>query len=264
MKVKVVSPADPKLLERIEVGWIIPERSPEKIKKMAIDALRREKCSDAEPEKFHRLRENHLTAGTIKNFIPMTCMGAERDKKRRNDAHKSLMSRKERKRQQRQLDQNPYCLHGKMYQGEAASVYSALTGAKLVAIGCLTGPLEGDGEWPGVPDYISATLDYIDIYTGIIVEVKCPQRIHKNWKDQYWTQCQIQMQLARCPILHVFQYIPPMRDQRGRCQMNCMTVNHNWFSKIQAPLANKAKLLPPKFSEKETQQPDDPPGQQSC
>jgi|SRR6185503_105207 len=248
MKVKVVKQASQSLVSRVDAKGITVQNVSHKISPTAIKALKREKCSDSDIEQFNKIREEHFTAGTMKYFIPKQMTGAETNAKRRSDAHLSLISEKERKKQQRSMHSNPYCIHGRTYQTEAASVYSALTGATLVSIGCLVGPLEKEGNFPEVPAFISGTLDYIDLYSGIIVEVKCPQRIHKNWKQLYWAQGQIQMQLARCETLHIFQYIPPMRDTPGQCQINIMKVNHEWFEKIKIPLLEKARLLPAIFS----------------
>jgi hypothetical protein len=247
MKVKVVQAASQKLVDRVD-AYRITKSHGKSVSPITIKALRREKCTDADEVEFNAIREAHLTAGTIKNFIPKSVIGAETNSKRRSDAHKCLQSKAERKRQQNSLRYNPYCIHGRTYQLEAASVYSKLTGATLVAIGCIVGPIEAEGEFPAVPSYISGTLDYIDLHTGTIVEIKCPQRIHKNWKQLYWVQGQVQMQLARAHTLHVFQYVPPMRDVRGQCQMNIMTVNHDWFRRIQKSLREKAQMLPSKFS----------------
>ena len=249
MKVRIVIPANEELTTRVDRKGIFKRPLDSAIvSKVSIQALKREKCKDSEEEKWHKLREEHLTAGTIKNFIPKQMIGAEQNGKRRKDAYLSLVCKKERMRQRDELRNNPYCIHGKTYQEEAASVYSALMGATLTPIGCLTGPLEKEGEYPSVPEFISGTLDYIDLYNGIIIEIKCPQRIHKNWRDLYWAQCQIQMQLARCSVLHLFQYVPPMRDQRGQCQLNVIQISHGWFGRVMKSLCERAKYLPLKFS----------------
>ncbi len=244
MKVKIVPKADANLLERIDVkGLADVATNGATLSKVSLGALRRERCKETDLEQWASIRNSHFTAGGIKNFLPKQFIGAEKNGKRRSRAHQSFMSDDARKKEEEELKDNPYCVHGRMYQLEGAMVYAAVTDKKIAPIGCLTGPLPADGDFAEVPKIFSATLDYIDLYTDTVVEIKCPQRIHYKWQDLYWAQIQTQLQLSRCSTAHLVQYIPPVRDVRGQIHITVINVDHRWFQRIIPELRNKAKSL---------------------
>jgi hypothetical protein len=134
-----------------------------------------------------------------------------------------------RESEQKKLDNNPYCKHGNKFQSEAAAIYSAVTGYTVAPLGFYAGPLPEEDGFPAMPDFLSATMDYIVLDEPILVEVKCPQKEHENWRERYWVQCQHQLQLARFKVLHLVIYFPSTRHEKGRIVIHKIEVDNAWF-----------------------------------
>jgi len=137
-----------------------------------------------------------------------------------------------RDKEQKKLDNNPFCQHGRWFQDEGGAVYSLFTGYTLVKIGLLSGPRTGNEEYCEAPKWLAATLDFAVAELPIIVEMKCPQVFHDDWKQRYWVQCQQQMQLSRVNCLHLVQYIPPTKLEHGQMTINEIQYNNKWFISV--------------------------------
>jgi len=185
-------------------------------------------CDDKNPN-WHSLREKHLTAGVASRTLKKNIFGS--------GGYGSIgqllrwyNDSEYREKEQKKLDENPYCRHGLFYQAEGAALYSLVTGFTVTPLGFIKGPVEGEG-FADVPDYLAATCDYLCVQEPIIVEIKCPAKIHKNWRERYWVQCQHQMQIARVKTLHLVMYIPPSQHEKGLLQIEVIHCDNAWFKR---------------------------------
>ena len=225
---KVINPKKVDLL-RVLVASDVKNFSPSpgEIAKESYQLLKREICSDDDP-KWPELRVQHLSAGVASRTLKKNVFGA--------GGYGSMAALlrwyKEpeyRKKEQDRLDNNPYCQHGKNFQSEGAAFYSAYTGYTLAQLGFISGPLEESAGFDAVPEFLSATFDYVVLDKPIIVEIKCPQKEHADWKQKYWVQCQHQLQLARFKELHLVLYFPPTRHDKGKLIIRVIKLDNLWF-----------------------------------
>lgn len=149
--------------------------------------------------------------------------------------------------EQKRLDSNVFCQHGKKYQLEAAALYSEISGNTLTPLGLVTGPVDN------VPTFISATFDYICLEQPLVVEVKCPQKISPEWKTKYWVQCQHQLQLAQFKKLHLVMYIPATEHENGTMVIEEIERDDEWF-KIAVPHYNRFWNMVNSYNPKESVQ----------
>ena len=207
----------------------------------SLDLLRKEVCKDTDPG-WKQKRTEFLTAGVASRTLSRRVFGAGGY----GSCFQLLrwyIDETFRTKEQNRLDRNPYCIHGRKYQAEAASLYSNITGFTLSPLGMLTGPLPASKDFEEVPDFISATFDFVCLEEPIIVEVKCPQSFHDDWKRKYWVQCQHQLQLARFQKLHLVIYIPRSSHDLARVQIEEIIVDNKWFRQAVPSYIRFWKLL---------------------
>lgn len=203
--------------------------TPGVICKESYELLNREICDDRDP-RWPELRTRHLSAGVASRTLKKRIYGAGG-----YGSYSALLRWYKdpiyRQQEQQKLDQNPYCQHGLKYQAEAAALYSAKSGYTLAPLGFLAGPLKEAKGFSQIPDFISATFDYLVLDEPILVEIKCPTKFHENWKEKYWVQCQHQLQLARFKTLHLVMYIPPNLHEKARMEIREIHVDTAWFNR---------------------------------
>lgn len=106
--------------------------------------------------------------------------------------------------EQAKLEDNYFCQHGKRYQGEGAAQFSLDSGITLAPLGLVVGTTDCYGS---DISFLSATYDYIGLQTGMVCEIKCPQKLH-NKLEKYFVQCQVQLQIAKHEKMHLVLYVP--------------------------------------------------------
>jgi len=209
--------------------------------KETMELLQREVCSDEHPD-WEDLRTKFLTAGVASRVLKKSSYGSGG-----YGSYSNLLrwykDKDFRERQKTDLKKNPFVQHGLMYQSEGAAMYSSKTGLTLVPIGFVCGPLQKTNGFAEVPEYISATFDYGVLDYPIVVEIKCPNSLPKNWQEKHWVQCQHQLQLARIEVLHLVFYFPPSRHARGKLVVKVINVNSNWFERVKPQYDKFWKLI---------------------
>ncbi len=188
-----------------------------------------EVCKDSDL-RWPEIRASHLTGSELKYFLsnssPYVC------KKGRRAAKMAKIDPEFKAKRDMMFASNEDIRRGHQLQSQAAAAYSAATGRTLVEVGCLVGPRPKDAEFAKVPECMSATLDYISLEDGVLVEIKCPRGINRHAKKYYWAQCQLQMQLARAPTLHLVQYVAASEMYPGNLDVTVIHVDSLWFNSI--------------------------------
>ncbi len=205
------------------------EPMPGFICKATFEALGREICKDTD-ESWGDKRSTCLNASICSVVLKKNIFGSGGY----GSASKLLRmynDRKYREAEQAKLEDNPHIKRGRHFQHEAASMYSLITGYTLSPLGFLQGPRDKSDGYSAVPDFIGCTCDYIVLEKPILVEIKCPARMHDNWREKHWVQVQQQMQLARIPLTHLVFYFPGERS----IIIHEVQLHNQWFESRALP-----------------------------
>lgn len=230
MRVLVVSSEEKKKQKSLKIVTDLKfEPIPGFICRSTFEALQKEICTDDDINWADK-RSKCLNASTCSAVLKKHIFGSGGY----TSASKLLRLYKDksyRETEQNKLLNNPHVQRGRMFQHEAASMYSLITGYTLSPLGFLQGPREKSDMFEAVPDFIGCTCDYIVLEKPILVEIKCPAKMYDNWREKHWVQVQQQMQLARIPLTHLVFYFPS-----DRCiVIHEVQIKNQWFAEKALP-----------------------------